>query len=149
MDTNSVNGPWSTEDSPCSLRITGERNTTSVPIQPFQQQGSRKPPDQRHKSLLVGASSGSSWAQTLQTIPQSAEDSPHNLGITGEGNTTSVPIQLWQVCDNRSKDTGALPDQWFVFLLITTSIPWFQTHQIAPWSSENTSLPDAVTCPAS
>ena len=78
MDTNSVNGPWSTEDSPCSLRITGERNTTSVPI-PFS-----------------------------------------------------------QVCDSKSKGTGALPDMQLRFLLVSAGIPWFQTHKTAQRFPEET-----------
>ena len=43
------------------------------------------------KALPVGTSSGSPCAQTLQTVPWSPEDSPHNLRITGEWNKTSVP----------------------------------------------------------
>ena len=53
-------------------------------------------PDQGHKSLPVSTStgSGSPWARNRQIPPQSPEDSPLDLRITGEWNTTSVPIQL-------------------------------------------------------
>ena len=50
------------EDSPHDLRTTGEWNTTSVPIQsgPETALGKQKTrPDQGHKSLPVGASTGS------------------------------------------------------------------------------------------
>jgi hypothetical protein len=57
----------------------------------------------------------SRWEQTQRTTPRSPEDSPYNLRITGESTTKSVPIQLWQACDSRSKDTGALPDQHLRF----------------------------------
>jgi hypothetical protein len=62
-------------------------------------------------ALLVSASSSSPWAWTQLMIPRSPEDSPSDLRITGEWNTTSVPNQLWENCDSRSKDMGALPDQ--------------------------------------
>ena len=82
-------------------------------------------------------------------VPWSPEDSPHDLRFTGEWNTTSVPNQLWQACDSRSKDTGALPDQELGFLLICAGTPWFWTYQTAPHSPEKTPLPGAVTHPGS
>ena len=51
--------------------------------------------------------------------------------------------------DSRNKDTGALPDQKFQFLLIGDGIPWFGTHQTAPWFPEKKPLSGAVTCPGS
>ena len=39
-------------------------------------------PDQGHKSLLVGSSTGSPWASTWQTSPRSLQGSPHSLRIT-------------------------------------------------------------------
>jgi hypothetical protein len=45
------------------------------------------------KALPVCASSGLTWAQTWQTILRSPEDSPRDVRITGEWNTTSIPIQ--------------------------------------------------------
>jgi hypothetical protein len=110
--------------------------------------------DKNILALPVGTSSGSPWFRTWQMAPRSLEDSPCYLRITGEWNTTLVPIQLWWACDSRSKDTRALPDQRLQFLLIGTGIPWFQTHQTAPWfqthqtapqSSEETLLPGTVT----
>jgi hypothetical protein len=58
-----------------------------------------------------------------QTAPRSLENSPCNLRITGEWNTTSVPIQVWRACDSRNKDTRALPNLrlrfqfWFTLVL--------------------------------
>jgi hypothetical protein len=120
--------PWSPEDSPWDLRITGELNI-SVPIQLLRACASSRetenPPDKGLKSLPVSASFGSPWAQTQRMVPQSPEDSPHYLRITGEWNTTSVPNQLWQACDSRSKDTGDLPDQQLGFFLICDGGHWF------------------------
>jgi hypothetical protein len=44
--------------------------------------------------LPVGTSTGSPRAQSWWTPPLSLEDSPRDLMITGERNTTLVPIQL-------------------------------------------------------
>ena len=78
-------------------------------------------------------------------VPWSPENSPPNLRITGEWNTTLVPNQLSQAFVSKSKDTGALPDQKVGILLICTGVPWFQTLQTVPQPSEETRLPGAVT----
>jgi hypothetical protein len=46
-----------------------------------------------HKSLPVGTSTGSPWAQSQWTPPRSLEDSPRDLRTTGEWKTTSVTFQ--------------------------------------------------------
>lgn len=79
---------------------------------------------------ILAASSRTPWMQTQWVVPWSPEDSPHDLRITGEWNT-SVPKQLWQACDSRSKDTRVLPDQLCGFLLIGAGILWFQ-HTTVP-----------------
>jgi hypothetical protein len=119
------------EDSPQDLRIIGELSTTSVPIQSCGTWVSSKEeenrPDQGHNSLLVGTSTGSPRVRNGRIPPQSPEDSPCDLRITGEWNTTSVPIQFWRAYDSRNKDTRALPDQRLGFLLISSGLPWFWT----------------------
>ena len=74
-------------------------------------------------ALPVGASSRSPWALTQWMVPWSPEDSPHDLRITGEWNTTSVTNQLWLACDKRSKDTDAMTDQQLGFLMICAGTP--------------------------
>ena len=79
----------------------------------------------------------------------SPENSPRDLRITGEWNITFVPNQSRWACDSRSKGMGALPDQRLEFLLISIALPWFRTDQTVPLSSQETPLPDTVTCPGS
>jgi hypothetical protein len=83
------------------------------------------------------------------THTHSPQRTPRHLRITGEWNTTSVPIHLHETWDRRNKDTGALPDQRLQFLLISSGFPWFWTDQTAPWSSKETPLPGTVTRPGS
>ena len=84
--------------SPHDLGITGEWNTTSVPIQLCGTRDSSREaenrPDQGHKSLPDGTSTGSPWVGDRQTLPQSPENSSQDLRITVEWITTSVTIQL-------------------------------------------------------
>ena len=50
---------------------------------------------------------------------------------------------------DRPVTAGTRPDQWLGFILIGSGIPWFRTHQTAPWSPEETPLIDTITCPRS
>ena len=101
-----------------------------------------------NKKCTEGTSFGSPWARTWWKVPWSPEDS-HDLRITGEWNTTSVPNQSCRACDSRSKDMGHLPDQQLRFLLTSASTLWFQTNQTAPRSPEETPLPGTETRPGS
>jgi hypothetical protein len=133
------------EDSPHDLRITDEWNTTSVPIQLLRTwaiiREAENLPDQGHKSLLVGTSTGSPWVRFSWH--------PHRTQRTLHAVLGSVVHKLWWACDSRSKGMGALPDQRLEFLLISIALPWFRTDQTAPQSSEDTPLPVTVTRPGS
>jgi hypothetical protein len=89
--------------------------------------------------LPVGASSGSPWAQTWQKVPQSPEDSPHELRITGEWNTTPVPIQACLAWAS-SREADNWPDQGHRSLPVSASSwsPWAWTQQKVPQSPEDT-----------
>jgi hypothetical protein len=81
--------PWSPEDSPRDLRITGEWNRTSLPIQSsWACASSRKVenlPDQGLKSLLVGTSSRS-HGHELEGQSQDLQRTLHtNLGSLVSG----------------------------------------------------------------
>jgi hypothetical protein len=88
LGVESADTPQSLEDSPCDLRTTGEWNTTSVPIQSRGTWDSIREaenlPDQGHKSLPVGISTGSPWARSWWASPRSLEDSPWDLRTTDQ-----------------------------------------------------------------
>jgi hypothetical protein len=130
------------------LRITGEWNTTSVPLQSRGTWDSSREaehwPEQGHKSLLFSANARSPRMQSQWTSSQYSENSPCDIRITGEWNTTSIPIQLWWACDSRNKDTRDIPNQRHRFILTSYGLLWFPTDQKAPRSSKETPLPGIV-----
>ena len=79
--------PRSPEDSPHdlgSLVSETQHLFQSNCVGPETAEVKQKTCDQGHKSLQIGASTRSSRAQSQQAPPQSLEDSPCDLRITGE-----------------------------------------------------------------
>jgi hypothetical protein len=137
--------PQSLEDSPCDLRITGEWNTTSVPIQSCGTWDSLKEaenrPDQGHKSLPVSTNTVSPWVLSQRTPPQSLEDFPRSLRTTEQtapcsskqtplpGTVTGPGSLTTGSQDKRSLVTPVLQGLRGIWLPRTLTHPDFQVHR--------------------
>jgi hypothetical protein len=90
------------------------------------------------KSLPVGASTGSPWAQSQWTPPRYLEVSPHDLRISGEWNTTFVPIQLCGTWDSiRGAENPAWPGSQVPSSLCQHRVTWAWSQRTLPRSLED------------